>query len=312
MKKNNQLKEVYESLLKVYKKTPSKQRLALVKKFGHETTEAFEQEAAVVLGLTKIRKRRVSQKPAPAGGGVHGVPLTTTVVDTTQTVVTEYVPGPSTPITPVIPTIHNVHLLDASTSMDADDKIGVANKGINREMELLRGDKTVNYTQTFVHFSGAGDIRWESVLVPIDKAPSVNVRTRGLTAMLDAIGVTLSTLRARVTPGDKVLVKIFTDGGENSSREWSWRTVRDLIAKVEANHGFTVTFVGTEQDVRMVQERLNIDDSNTLIHNNTQDGVTRSFLASASATMSYASKVKKGESVLKGFYKKTGTLGNKQ
>lgn len=204
-----------------------------------------------------------------------------------------------------IPTIHNVHILDVSGSMSTGGKIGKAIKGINTEIKELQKDKTVIYTQTIVDFASSGDIKIKNFLTPINDVVTYHAITRGMTALYEAVGETLTRLRDSVPETDKVLVKIFTDGGENDSRG-KWSTPIDLSHFIDVleKRGFTITFVGTEVDVKSIIRDLKIHASNTLSHNNTAAGVSASFNMSLGSTISYAKSVVAKEDVSRGFYKK--------
>lgn len=208
-----------------------------------------------------------------------------------------------------IPTIHNVHILDASGSM-AGPKLRNAIAGINGEITELQRDTTANYTQTIVDFSYPYDIVTHMYKVPIASCKTFNTRDRGTTALNQAVGETLQRLLADNKNDEKVLVKIFTDGGENNSTGTfkDPKNLSELIKECEGK-GFTVTFVGTENDVKIVVRDLGIFASNTLTHDNTARGVQASYTASAGATMSYAKKVLRKESVTENFFsKKVGKL----
>lgn len=199
-------------------------------------------------------------------------------------------------------TVHNVHILDVSTSMWS--KIVNACKGINQENADLRKETEVKYTNTFFVFSsGPSHVKNRYYMQPVDCTPEVNEGCTGSTALYDAIGEVITRIRVNKKYDEKVLLKIFTDGEENSSRTWNATSIRNLIAEVE-NEGFTVTFVGTERDVRNVVDNLHVDFSNTLSHDNTAEGVLNAFTQTRGSTMSYAANVSRGLDVKKGFYKK--------
>lgn len=213
-------------------------------------------------------------------------------------------PGEATPepVSGDKPTIHNVYIIDRSGSM-AGAKLSNAIAGVNLEVSKLKEDNEANYTQTIVDFGD--DVKTVIYKVPIADCGRYFTHTNGMTALYQAIGETLSKLRSDNKEGEKVLVKIFTDGGENSSRGTfaHAKDVAELIKQCESE-GFTVTFVGTSFDVDSVIDKLKIDASNTLVHDNTAESVQRSFLVSTSATMDYVSNVRARKSVTKGFYKK--------
>lgn len=207
------------------------------------------------------------------------------------------------------PTIHNVYILDRSSSMNDNNKIDKALEGINSEISQLKQDKNVNYTQTIVDFSYSYDIKTPFFKVPLADMKHYTTNANGMTALYQAIGQTLDRLKNNIPTNEKVLVKIFTDGEHN---QWSGKysspsEIKPLIAECESR-GFTITFVGTEFDVKNIVNVLHIDISNTLTHDNTEAGVQAVFMCSTDSTMNYSKRVLKREDVSRGFYKKAGTL----
>jgi uncharacterized protein YegL len=185
-------------------------------------------------------------------------------------------------------TIHIVHILDRSTSM-AGSKLKAALQGINSEVEELKKDATVNYLFSFVHFGN--DIVNSFWQIPIEKVVHINISANGCTALYQAIGETLE----KFPQTNPVLVKIFTDGEENQSRGKynNAFAVKTLIDSLEQKD-FTITFVGTKTDVEEIQRNLSIAEGNTLVHDNTAEGVTRSFRKSMDATANYTANVAVG------------------
>ena len=191
-------------------------------------------------------------------------------------------------------TIHIVHILDRSGSMDGysgSSKIASALQGINTEVTELKKDTSVNYLFSLVDFGDytINKTYWQR---PIAEVGHINIRANGGTPLYQAIGETLEGF-PQTHP---VLVKVFTDGGENASRG-KYNTafaVKTLLTSLK-DKDFTVTFVGTESDVATIQKTLEIAEGNTLVHDNTAEGVMRSFNKSMGATMSYASNVVEGK-----------------
>ena len=211
----------------------------------------------------------------------------------------------NSPVKP--PVVHNVHILDCSGSMGLGNKIGVAVDGINEEIQTLANSNNGDYLQTVVIFNST----YKTLLyrVPIKKASSIITGVSGMTALYQTVGETLEKLLREKDPDEKVLVKIFTDGEENSSRG-KYRDARELFNLIEKcqSNGFTVTFVGTELDVNRVVKAVGIDLSNTLSHNNTPGDIKRVYKQTIAATQSYRCAVNDGLDVTKGFYKREGTL----
>lgn len=200
--------------------------------------------------------------------------------------------------------VHNVHVIDVSGSMSGA-KLRGAVQGINEEVAELKKDPSgVEHTHSIVEFSNSSDIKTVCWKVPIKEVTTYNTYDRGMTALNQAVGETLQRLVKEQSGTDKVLVKIFTDGGENnSSGPFKDKKILAEFIKECEDKGITVTFIGTEVDVKTVINTLNIDASNTLTHDNTSAGIYASSLTRSAATLAYSQKVLKKQDVSKGFYK---------
>lgn len=211
---------------------------------------------------------------------------------------------------PVI--IHNVHILDASGSMNGG-KYDNALKGINGEIMSMKTDGE-GMTQTIIEFDSDGGI-YEGNLRLITHyfmTPAINctaikgVGARGGTPLFQTVGETIEKLLSHIKAGDKVLIKIFTDGGENTSQgkykntgsNWSPKSeeLTRVIKLVEDNHNFTVTFMGTKGDVENMVNHIGLASSNTLFHMNTAESIGATYAVASSATRSYRKEVSRGAS----------------
>lgn len=87
----------------------------------------------------------------------------------------------------------------------------------------------------------------------------------GRTALLDAIGATIKLLETTATGEDAdagYLVHIISDGMENNSRNWTWQRLRSKITDLQDSGRWTFTFLGANQNVQEVGERLGIPAGN--------------------------------------------------
>ena len=125
---------------------------------------------------------------------------------------------------------------------------------------------------------------------------------RGSTALYDAIGKTFQKLDKSVKNGEKVLVNIYTDGQENSSREFTAQLISRAIEDLKSK-GYTVTFIGTNHDVAYVVHNLKIHESNTLAYDGSGAGLDKAMTLNSTARSNYSAKLQKGEDVSLGFYK---------
>lgn len=195
--------------------------------------------------------------------------------------------------------VHNVIISDATGSMSGS-KYNASKEGIMNELQQC---KDLNMTFTYVEMVQTGKI-----LTYYTKADPKNVSlafygAKGNdTPLYQTVYDTLTNLYDSANGIDKYLVKIFTDG-QDTTRTTSAFDVGKLIKKCEEK-GFTVTFVGTDRDVKSIANAMSIDLTNTLGYNNTGEGLKQAFQVSNKATLAYRKSVDKGENVTKGFYSK--------
>jgi uncharacterized protein YegL len=200
----------------------------------------------------------------------------------------------------VKPTIHVIDVLDSSGSMSGG-KIAAAIKGVNHGIETIKNDKVdVNYTYTLCDFSD--DLIFRYTLADLKTVSNFRGGTRGSTALYDAIGKSVALVKPSVKDTDKVLVNIYTDGEENTSRRFRANDIASLIEEL-SKVGWTFTFIGTQRDVDFAQRNLKFDISNTLVHDNTPESLSRGMQVNSVSRSAYSSKVAAGEDVSKGFYK---------
>ena len=128
-----------------------------------------------------------------------------------------------------------VVIMDKSGSMSNvwDDAIGGFNSFLE-EQQALPGKCRFTYTQFDTRCNVIHDGIDIKDVKPLTKA---TYTPQGNTALLDAVGKTLTTTQSRITAlpeghePDLVIVVILTDGAENSSREFSLDTVKKLISE---------------------------------------------------------------------------------
>lgn len=206
------------------------------------------------------------------------------------------------------PRIHNIFIVDASGSMSGS-KYKNAIEGVNELLVSISNDNdTINHAMV-VEFEDTNII---TRLNLGDNIPSKysGMGTGGMTPLNQAIGQTLETVeqirKTKYNENDKVLVSIFTDGGENSSngKFKNSEVLSSYIKKLE-NEGFTITFIGTKEEVNYAVQTLSMDLSNTLIHTNTAASVKASFDKTVLARNVYSKSVARGEDVKTQFYTKT-------
>jgi len=116
----------------------------------------------------------------------------------------------------------------------------------------------------------------DEYLVPIDALPVAEILPlssdsyvpRGSTALLDAIGRTIDELGARLAALSEkdrplqVIVAILTDGLENSSQDYTWQQIADVIKQQSEQYRWTFLFLGANQDAIETAAQMNIKATN--------------------------------------------------
>lgn len=178
--------------------------------------------------------------------------MTKTTTTTTTTVVTE---------TTVAPTkTRLIFVLDRSGSMNTieAEAIGGFNAFVDGQKKV-KGDATL----TLVLFDNLLETIYENM--PLDQVPVLTKEVyfpRAMTALYDAIGVTIAKYQAMPTDENtKTIFAVLTDGAENASKEFSGSAVADLIKKAETEHQWEVMFLGANINVAEIATKLNVQSS---------------------------------------------------
>lgn len=122
--------------------------------------------------------------------------------------------------------------------------------GFNNYIADLRKDKEANGTRYRVSLT-VFDTKFEPLctavrLADVPELTEVNYEPRGMTALLDAVGKTVVEFGTAVTltPEDRVLLAIQTDGAENSSQEFSWSAIKELLESKEKTGQWAIVYLG--------------------------------------------------------------------
>ena len=91
----------------------------------------------------------------------------------------------------------------------------------------------------------------------------------GMTALLDAIGTSVQRIERKnggliETDQMSIVVMIFTDGFENSSRLFNYPEIAQIIKRLEASGKWVFNFLGAEIDAFGISNQLNIKENNVI------------------------------------------------
>lgn len=116
----------------------------------------------------------------------------------------------------------------------------------------------------------------------------IQFEPRGLTALCDAIGKTMTTEAERIGKeqwADNVVVCIVTDGGENASHDFNNDSVKSIITHCE-KHNYRFVYLGANQDAFDVASKFGIARGQTATYTATHHGTMAAWnTASGVASM---------------------------
>lgn len=169
-----------------------------------------------------------------------------------------------------------IFILDRSGSMAGleSDTIGGYN-GFLEKQRKLEGETQI----TTVLFDDQYEILYNGVAITDAELTDDQYYVRGMTALNDAVGKTILDVGARLSriqeaerPG-KVIMIISTDGAENSSREFSGRQIKEMIAHQRKKYGWEFLFFGANIDTGAAAESIGIDRESSFAFDASPQGV---------------------------------------
>lgn len=169
-----------------------------------------------------------------------------------------------------------IFLLDRSGSMAGLelDTIAGFNAFIERQSQL-HGDTIV----TTVLFDDNYEILWNGIDANKVKLTDKEYYARGSTALLDAVGKTIIDVSYRLSKtGDeekpsKIIFVITTDGMENSSLEFTYKKVEELIRHQQEKNNWEFIFLSANIDAIQEADSIGICKDNAYSFEASKDGV---------------------------------------
>lgn len=201
--------------------------------------------------------------------------------------------------------VYNLIIVDASGSMSSIYAQALA--GINETIKTIKNvrgnDPHVGQRLTLLSFADGGvELQYiyknESItnVHPISKR---DYQLRGMTALYDAIGESVTELRKKVGMNDKALVTIITDGLENDSRTWNGAKIQQLINELRTQ-GWVFTYIGANQDVEAEAKKMGV--VNSMKFEATIEGTMEMFERESFSRKRWYERVRRGEENLEEGY----------
>ncbi len=197
-----------------------------------------------------------------------------------------------------------VFILDGSGSMagKVEDTIG----GFNSMIEKQKQEKTGSCLVSTVIFDNDSYVLHDRL--PLEKIEPITTReyrTRGCTALLDAIGGAIHHIgnihkyaRDEDVPGCTMFV-ITTDGMENASRRYSAEHVRRMIEHEKTQYNWQFIFLAADLEGIRTAEGIGISREFHAMYHDTKRGRRGNFEAVSEAVSEIRSSRRLSESVWK-------------
>ena len=170
-----------------------------------------------------------------------------------------------------------VFILDRSGSMAGleSDTIGGFNSMLQKQKKV-EGEALV----TTVLFDDQYELLHDRTAIgQVEPMTDRQYFVRGSTALLDAIGRTISSMAATQQQmpeslrAEKVIFVITTDGLENASQEYSYDLLRSMIQKQKEAWGWEFLFLGTNMDAVAEAAKFGIVKERAVTYQNDSRGI---------------------------------------
>lgn len=181
-------------------------------------------------------------------------------------------------------TVFNLIILDESGSMCSCDKATISGCnetiGVAKNLQAKNPD-TQRVLLSVYAFNSGGNKPSRYIYKNVRVADASNITDKqyqpsGCTPLLDAVGSTLSELKAVSETHEDCtgIVTIITDGMENTSTHYDILKVVRLIDGLK-EMGWTFNFIGANIDVDMISSQMHID--NKMAFTSDEDGTRDMF-----------------------------------
>lgn len=195
-------------------------------------------------------------------------------------------------------------ILDRSGSMESVREATIS--GFNEYIQSLQKDEKNKYEFTLTLFD---TIVTRNETIDIKKVKPLNKETYvpdGFTALYDAVCSTIKNTQDKeseckdcggIVHKQKILTVIMTDGGENASKEYDEKDMREMIQAREKQGNWTFVYLGANQDSYAAAAKYGISHGNTANFYATSAGAGAVFRGMSAATASFASSSNLNSSV---------------
>lgn len=156
-----------------------------------------------------------------------------------------------------------VFILDRSGSMSGLEKDTIG--GFNSLIQKQRKEKGKCYVSC-VLFDDVQEVIYDRVpMNEVKKMTQKQYYARGCTALLDAMGGAIHHIgnvhKYSKEEIGKTLFIIITDGLENSSKRYTYVTIKQMVERQKEKYGWEFIFIGANMDVIQEANKFGIDQA---------------------------------------------------
>lgn len=199
--------------------------------------------------------------------------------------------------------IYNLVILDRSGSMYPLREAAV--QGYNETLEVIRkaqeqyGLEQQNLVSLVLFNQEVTNIIELDTIRNIPNLLMDKYQPDGMTAMFDAIGLSLKKLQTQLDELENAtaVVTIISDGLENASRLYSLEQLVKQIDKLK-EQGVMFVFMGTNQNVEYTASMLHIDEHKTFAY--TAEGMREAWQSGAKASADYYDRMQQYNKDMRG------------
>lgn len=178
----------------------------------------------------------------------------------------------------------------------------------NEQIEKIKEEsKDINTYVTLVLFNH--DVETKFFNQSVDRLEPLTMRTYtpdGMTAMYDAVGKTIDRMQNEIpelkNKDNAALVVVLSDGCENSSKNYTQADIAERVQKFQDTKRWTFAYLGANQDLSVVTDKLNIPRGNVSAFVATKSGMARATGMSVNSTRSYLQSRRIGSTQTQSYY----------
>ena len=178
-----------------------------------------------------------------------------------------------------------VAIIDRSGSMCGKEEMTI--NGINTTIdELKTSDNAKKINMSIKFFNDAEELKIRSVnILSIGQLNSNDLKPSGATALLDAIGNTISYFIEKKNRDENAyencLIYVATDGLENSSKSFNSDRLKKIIKNGENNYNIKIMYLGANQDAILEASKIGIAADRSINYNESRQASENVYTAVA-------------------------------